>query len=85
MAAAPWQRIDIFDPDPEKPSVIPLSVLESALTRGAVHYVALGDKHSRTEVGTTGRVCGVGVSVPGTVDMATGRIVIASVSEAIQR
>jgi DNA repair exonuclease SbcCD nuclease subunit len=30
--------------------------VEAALARGAVHYVALGDKHSRTEVGTTGRV-----------------------------
>jgi DNA repair exonuclease SbcCD nuclease subunit len=48
--------VDILDPDPDKPSEIPLAVLESALTRGAVHYVALGDKHSRTQVGSSGRV-----------------------------
>jgi DNA repair exonuclease SbcCD nuclease subunit len=48
--------VDILDPDPDKPSVIPLSALESALSRGAVHYVALGDKHSRTQVGSSGRV-----------------------------
>ena len=48
--------VDILDPDPDKPSVIPLAVLDSALARGAVHYVALGDKHSRTQVGSTGRV-----------------------------
>src|ERR1700712_4087294 len=48
--------VDILDPDPDKPSVIPLSALESALARGAVHYVALGDKHSRTQVGSSGRI-----------------------------
>src|ERR1700712_1055042 len=48
--------VDILDPDPDKLSVIPLAVLEAALTRGAVHYVALGDKHSRTQVGSSGRV-----------------------------
>jgi DNA repair exonuclease SbcCD nuclease subunit len=30
--------------------------VQDALTRGAIHYVALGDKHSMTEVGSTGRV-----------------------------
>jgi DNA repair exonuclease SbcCD nuclease subunit len=48
--------IDVLDPDPGKPSLIRLASLHDGLTRGAVHYVALGDKHSRTEVGDTGRV-----------------------------
>jgi DNA repair exonuclease SbcCD nuclease subunit len=48
--------VDILDPDPQKPSLIRLAALEAALSRGAVHYVALGDKHSRTKVGATGRV-----------------------------
>ncbi len=48
--------VDVLDPDPGKPSLIRLAALEAAVTRGAVHYVALGDKHSRTEVGSTGRV-----------------------------
>ena len=48
--------VDTLDPDPGKPSLIRLAALEAALSRGAVHYVALGDKHSRTEVGSTGRV-----------------------------
>ena len=30
--------------------------MEAAIDRGAVHYVALGDKHSRMQVGTTGRI-----------------------------
>jgi DNA repair exonuclease SbcCD nuclease subunit len=48
--------VDVLDPDPTKPSLIGLAGLEDALARGAVHYVALGDKHSVTEVGSSGRV-----------------------------
>ncbi len=48
--------VDVLDPDKDKPSLIRLAALERSIARGAVHYVALGDKHSRTEVGTTGRI-----------------------------
>jgi DNA repair exonuclease SbcCD nuclease subunit len=48
--------VDVFEPDRDKPSLIRLATVEDALQRGAVHYVALGDKHSRTDVGSTGRV-----------------------------
>lgn len=48
--------VDVLDPDPGNPSLIRLAALQDALARGAVHYVALGDKHSRTQVGATGRV-----------------------------
>jgi DNA repair exonuclease SbcCD nuclease subunit len=48
--------VDVLDPDRDKPSLIRLARLEDAVARGAVHYVALGDKHSRTQVGGTGRV-----------------------------
>ena len=48
--------VDVLDPDPTKPSLIRLAGVEDAVARGAVHYVALGDKHSITEVGSSGRV-----------------------------
>ena len=48
--------VDVFEPDRDKPSLIRLASVEAALERGAVHYVALGDKHSRMKVGSTGRV-----------------------------
>jgi DNA repair exonuclease SbcCD nuclease subunit len=48
--------VDILVPDKDRPSLIGLAALEAAITRGAVHYVALGDKHSRMSVGSTGRV-----------------------------
>jgi DNA repair exonuclease SbcCD nuclease subunit len=48
--------VDMLDPDREKPSLIRLARLEEALDRGALHYAALGDKHSLTQVGDSGRV-----------------------------
>jgi len=48
--------VDILDPDRDKPSLIRLAELDDALAGGAVHYVALGDKHSLTQVGSSGRV-----------------------------
>ncbi|HEY3995221.1 MAG TPA: exonuclease SbcCD subunit D [Mycobacterium sp.] len=63
LAPAPVTRIlvahggvDVLDPDRDKPSLIRLAKLDEALDRGALHYVALGDKHSLTQVGETGRV-----------------------------
>jgi DNA repair exonuclease SbcCD nuclease subunit len=48
--------VDLYEPDHDKASLIRLAAVEAAVERGAVHYVALGDKHSRMEVGTSGRV-----------------------------
>ncbi|OBG26772.1 exonuclease SbcCD subunit D [Mycobacterium sp. 852002-51057_SCH5723018] len=48
--------VDTLDPDRDKPSLIRLANINGALARGAVHYVALGDKHSLTKVGGAGRV-----------------------------
>lgn len=48
--------VDIFVPDKDRPSLIRLAALEAALSRGAVHYIALGDKHSRMQVGASGRI-----------------------------
>jgi DNA repair exonuclease SbcCD nuclease subunit len=48
--------VDALDPDRDKPCLIRLAMLDDALARGALHYVALGDKHSLTRVGDSGRV-----------------------------
>ncbi|RRR44254.1 exonuclease SbcCD subunit D [Mycolicibacter terrae] len=48
--------VDVLDPNPGNPALIRLAALEDALDRGVIHYVALGDKHSRTKVGETGRI-----------------------------
>jgi DNA repair exonuclease SbcCD nuclease subunit len=48
--------VDILAPNPADPALIQMAGLTAALDRGAVHYVALGDKHSRTAVGESGAV-----------------------------
>ncbi|BBZ51566.1 exonuclease SbcCD subunit D [Mycobacterium heidelbergense] len=48
--------VDVLDPDRDKPSLIRLTTLDDALARGAIHYAALGDRHSLTRVGDSGRV-----------------------------
>ena len=40
--------VDDLDPDRDNPAHISMAGLAGALQRGAVHYVALGDRHSRT-------------------------------------
>ncbi len=48
--------VDILDPDPAKPALIKLGAVEDALASDRLHFAALGDKHSRTRVGSSGRV-----------------------------
>lgn len=48
--------VDVLDPDRDNIAAIRMAAVTAALQRSAVHYVALGDKHSRTEIGDSGRV-----------------------------
>ena len=48
--------VDILDPDRDNPAHIAMAGLTAALDASVVHYVALGDKHSRTRVGDSVRV-----------------------------
>src|ERR1022692_1702896 len=48
--------VDEGSPNPDNPALICVSVAEHAIRSGCVHYVALGDRHSTTEVGGTGRI-----------------------------
>lgn len=48
--------VDVLDPDPNNLAHIRMAGIRAALERSAVHYVALGDKHSCTAVGESGRV-----------------------------
>jgi DNA repair exonuclease SbcCD nuclease subunit len=56
--------IDSLSPDQNDPALVALSRLEESLDSGVVHYVALGDRHSTTEVGETGRVWYSGAPEP---------------------
>ena len=48
--------IDIFTPDKEAENVIAISRLEAAISEGKVHFIALGDRHSLTKVGSGDRI-----------------------------
>lgn len=48
--------VDALDPDRDNPAAIRLEPVERALQEGRIHYLALGDRHSRTRVGESGAV-----------------------------
>ena len=56
-------RVDSLSPDRTDRAMIGVADLEAALASGAVHFVALGDRHSVTSVGETGRIWYSGTSV----------------------
>jgi len=47
--------VDYLSPDSANPALIGSALVDQALERGQVHYVALGDRHSTTAVGRSGR------------------------------
>lgn len=48
-------QTDSLSPDLSRPEIIKLAAAEAALADGRIHYLALGDRHSVTNVGTTGK------------------------------
>lgn len=57
-------QVDALAPHIEAPAQVGLAGLEEHLAAGRLHYVALGDRHSRTAVGETGRVWYAGSPEP---------------------
>lgn len=77
--------VDVLDPDRGKPSLIRLGKVEKALSDSVIHYAALGDKHSRTQVGDTGRVWYSGspeVTNYDDVEADPGHVLIVDIDEA---
>jgi DNA repair exonuclease SbcCD nuclease subunit len=48
--------VDLFTPDKEAENVIAVSMLETAIAEGKVHFIALGDRHSLTKIGSGNKV-----------------------------
>lgn len=48
--------VDALSPNKDDPALIELAAAERALADGRIHYLALGDKHSLTAVGSSGRI-----------------------------
>jgi DNA repair exonuclease SbcCD nuclease subunit len=47
---------DMLSPDKAKPDIINLANAEAAINDGRIHYLALGDRHSVTDIGSTARI-----------------------------
>ena len=56
--------VDVLSPDAVNPALIALKDAEAAIADGRIQYVALGDRHSMTSVGDTGRVWYPGAPEP---------------------
>ncbi len=67
--------VDILPPFAESEAVIPVDRLERATAEGKIHFVALGDRHSLTRVGQSGRVWYAGTPEPTDFDeVDSGRV-----------
>ena len=49
-------QLDSRSPDSLNPALIILNRLEELIASGSIHYVALGDRHSTTDEGDSGRI-----------------------------
>ncbi len=56
--------LDSMSPNPNDPALIGLADLESRLSSGVIHYVALGDRHSTTDASAGGRIWYAGAPEP---------------------
>jgi DNA repair exonuclease SbcCD nuclease subunit len=48
--------VDKLSPSPDEPDLISLEDAEKFISDGIIHYLALGERHSVEEVGSTGRI-----------------------------
>ena len=56
--------VDNLSPNPDDPALISLNAVENAISQNKIHYLALGDRHSLTEVGGSGRIWYAGTPEP---------------------
>lgn len=56
--------VDNLSPNSDDPAVISLHAAENAISQKKIHYLALGDRHSLTEVGDSGRIWYAGTPEP---------------------
>lgn len=75
--------VDRGAPDQDNPALISIAALEQAAAAGTVHYVALGDRHSTTNVGSSGRIWYSGTQeVTDYVETDPGNVLVVELDEA---
>ncbi|MGB3686367.1 MAG: metallophosphoesterase [Ornithinimicrobium sp.] len=74
--------VDVLDPTGRNPQAIDTSALMAAHAQGLIHYVALGDRHSRTDVGGHGVIWYSGtMEVTDSREEAPGDVLVVSVDQ----
>lgn len=69
-------------PDPDGPGLIDLAAAEAAVSDRRIHYLALGDRHSTTEKGSTGAVWYSGAPVATDFDeQAPGNALVVTLTD----
>jgi len=75
--------VNNLSPDPDDPSLISLHAAENAITENKIHYLALGDRHSLTRVGDSGRIWYAGTPEPTDYnEVKSGFALVVTISEA---
>lgn len=76
--------VDTFAPGEGDVAMVRTAPLEEAIRAGVVDYVALGDRHSRAAVGTTGRIHYSGSpEVTAFVDGAAGDVLVVELGDEV--
>lgn len=74
--------VDTLSPDSDEPALISLHAAENAISESKIHYLALGDRHSLTEVGDTGRIWYAGTPEPTNYkEVKSGFALVAAINE----
>ena len=74
--------VDDLSPDRDDAARIALAPLEDALAEGRIHYVALGDRHSTTQVGGSGAVWYSGTQeVTDRLETDPGNVLVVEISD----
>ena len=69
--------VDTLSPDRDNPALIRVGPVEEAIRTGVVDYLALGDRHSLTKIGDTGRIWYSGTPEPTDFDeVVPGKILV---------
>ncbi|MBW2366643.1 MAG: DNA repair exonuclease [Deltaproteobacteria bacterium] len=75
--------VDTLSPDPDDPALVSLHAAESAISQSKIHYLALGDRHSLTKVGDSGRIWYAGTPEPTDYnEVKPGFALVATINEA---
>ena len=74
--------VDVLSPDRGDPARVALATAETALAEGRIHFLGLGDRHSTTAVGASGRIWYPGAPEPTDFDeVDPGNVLVVEVDE----